>query len=42
MVERACLAKVVSKKAGNIGLTPAGGNDDDQLCVGWAGYWRDC
>jgi LacI family transcriptional regulator len=40
MVERACLAKLVSKKADGIGPTPAGPNDD-QLCVRWAGYWRD-
>lgn len=40
MVERACLAKLVSKKTDGIGLTPAGPNDD-QLCVRWAGYWRD-
>ncbi len=38
MVERACLAKLVSKKVDGIGLTPAGPNDD-QLCVGWAGCW---
>jgi DNA-binding LacI/PurR family transcriptional regulator len=41
MVERACLAKLVSKKADGIGLTAASPNDD-QSCVRWAGYWPDC
>jgi len=39
MVERACLAKLVTKEADSIGLTPAGPNDE--LYVRWAGCWRD-
>jgi hypothetical protein len=34
------LPDIPNKKTDGIGLTPAGPNDD-QLCVRWAGYWRD-
>jgi hypothetical protein len=34
MVERECLAKLVSEKADSIGLRPAGPNDH-RLCIRW-------
>jgi hypothetical protein len=40
MVEREGRAKLLGKEVEGIGLTLAGGNDD-QFCVRWAGYWRD-
>jgi LacI family transcriptional regulator len=38
-VERARLAKLVTKEADSIGLRPASPNDE--LYVRWAGCWRD-
>jgi hypothetical protein len=40
MVERECLAKLVSRKADDIGLLPSRRNDV-RLRVRWAGYRRD-